>query len=450
MFDGKPTVRRRVVAGLGTFSVAVVAALVSAESARAGDGAAWGDATSRVSLSTSGHQGNDGPVEGVAISADGRFVAFSTRQEGLVPGDTNEVADVFVRDTVNGVTQRVSVRPDGQQVFRASFSPEISANGRFVAFNSLADDLVTGGNDFDSDTEVFVRDRVAGVTRRVSVGNRGQLAKGVSGVVGISAHGRFVAFGSDAANLVPRDTNGTNDEFVRDTVNGTTRRVSVGANRQQANGSSGGGSISPDGRFVVFSSDASNLVPGDTNDDTDAFVRVAGTTQRVSIGTGEQQANGTSVVLAISSGGRFVVFASDASNLVPGDTNTTWDVFVRDRADGVTRRVSVGPGGRQANDGGSGPATISQRGRFVAFNSQASNLVPGDTNAAEDVFVRDTVNGTTRRVSVGQGGQQANGGSGSSAISADGRFVVFASIASNLVTGDTNGDEDVFLRKRGA
>jgi len=189
---------------------------------------------------------------------------------------------------------------------------------------------------------------------------------------------------------------------VRDRMLQVTRRVSVGPAGQQANADSRDPAISAGGRFVAFYSDASNLVAGDTNGTGDVFVRDrrAQLTRRVSVGPGGQQANGLSDDVAISAGGRFVAFQSGASNLVAGDTNGTGDVFVRDRVAQVTRRVSVGPGGRQGNSSSSSPA-ISADGRFVAFLSRASNLVAGDTNNAWDVFVRDRMLQVTRRVSVG-------------------------------------------------
>jgi Tol biopolymer transport system component len=178
--------------------------------------------------------------------------------------------------------------------------------------------------------------------------------------------------------------------------------VSVDAGRQQGNGSSYDAAISADGRFVAFVSLASNLVPGDTNGHNDVFVRdrVAQVTRRVSVGPRGQQANSESFEAAISADGRFVAFQSSASNLVAGDTNGHYDVFVRDRVAQVTRRESFGPVGQQANSS-SRFAAISAHGRFVAFASRASNLVPGDTNDSTDVFVRDRVTQVTRRVSVG-------------------------------------------------
>ncbi len=171
-----------------------------------------------------------------------------------------------------------------------------------------------------------------------------------------------------------------------------------------------------------------------------------GTTERVSLGPNGRQGNGPSFFPALSADGRWVAFVSSARNLVPDDTNGEQDVFVHDRRTGATRRVSLGPNGRQGNNFSYGPV-LSADGRFVAFDSEASNLVPGDTNGAEDVFIRDRRTGATRRVSVSTGGGQGNGDStGFPALSADGRFVAFGSEASNLVPGDTNGETDVFVR----
>ena len=288
-----------------------------------------------------------------------------------------------------------------------------------------------------------------GVTVRVSVGPGGTQANGRSPGSAISADGRYVVFGSYASNLVPGDTNHLGDVFVRDRATHVTRRVSVGPGGTQANSDSFGGAISADGRYVAFTSYASNLVAGDTNHERDVFVRdrVAHVTRRVSVGPGGTQANSDSFGPAISANGRYVVYESSASNLVAGDTNHVNDVFVRDRMTHATRRVSVGPGGAQADSHTYDPA-ISADGRFVAYESSASNLVAGDTNQSWDVFVRDRVAHVTWRVSVGPGEAQANNDSFDPAISADGRYVAFYSYASNLVAGDTNLGAEVFVRDR--
>jgi Tol biopolymer transport system component len=400
--------------------------------------------TERLSVSSAGEQG-DGPSAAPAISAEGRFVVFSSSASNLVPGDTNGHIDVFVRDRDSGTTERVSVSSAGEQGNSISGMPAISADGRYVAFWSQAYNLVPG--DTNGYPDVFVRDRVSGTTQRVSMSSAGEQGNYDSLWPSISADGRFVAFMSQASNLVPGDT-GYYDVFVRDRVSGTTERVSVSSAGEQGNGPSSDPAISADGRFVVFSSSASNLVPGDTNGHIDVFVRdqVSGTTERASVSSAGEQASYYSRDPAISADGRYVAFWSQAYNLVPGDTDGYNDVFVRDRVSGTTERVSVSTAGEQASYDSWYPA-ISADGRFVIFSSLASNLVPADTGY-DDVFVRDRVSGTTERVSVTSAGEQGDGPSSDPAISADGRFVVFSSWASNLVPGDTNANCDVFLRDR--
>ncbi len=347
-------------------------------------------------------------------------------------------------------TERVSVATGGAQATDTSFTGAISADGRFVAFFSDATNLVSG--DTNSTYDVFVHDRQTGATERVSVATDGTEADGVSETPAISADGRFVAFRSGATNLVSGDTNASADIFVHDRQTGTTERVSVATGGGQATDSSQSPAISADGRFVTFWSTANNLVSGDTNGKADIFVhdRQTGTTERVSVATGGTEAlGGNSYTSAISADGRFVAFDSAATNLVSGDTNGTTDVFVHDRQTGTTERVSVATGGGQADDGSASPA-ISADGRFVAFYSNATNLVGGDTNSDYDVFVRDRQTGTTERVSVATGGTQATDSSSFPAISADGRFVTFYSNATNLVSGDTNVAADVFVHDRQA
>jgi Tol biopolymer transport system component len=261
-------------------------------------------------------------------------------------------------------------------------------------------------------------------TARVSVDSSGAQADLTSWFGTISAEGRFVAFSSDATNLVSGDTNGCTDVFVRDRQAGTTERVSVDSNEAQGNGSNTfGEAISAFGRYVVFVSDGTNLVPGDANGVQDVFVRdrQAGTTERVSLGSGGVQANGPSRDGAISADGRFVAFTSDASNLVPGDSNGCSDVFVRDRVANTTQRISVNTSGVQGDSWSSGPS-ISASGRLVAFESLATNFAPTDVVPYE-IFVRDREAGTTQRVSGSGAGDVSD--SLACRISAEGRFVVF-------------------------
>ena len=426
-------------------ATAIVATIILAASAAT----ALAQTTERVSVATGGGQG-DGNSTNSAISADGRFVAFFSGATNLVGGDTNATIDIFVHDRQTGTTERVSVTTGGVQATGGdSYNPAISADGRFVAFDSDATNLV--GGDTNGLNDVFVHDRQTGTTERLSVATDGTEADNNSYDPAISADGRFVAFYSYATNLVSGDTNSTFDIFVHDRQTGTTERVSVATGGAEATGVSLVPAISADGRFVAFHSDATNLVSGDTNGQSDVFVhdRQTGTTERVSVATGGTEANFASNAGPISADGRFVSFQSLASNLVSGDTNGARDIFVHDRQTGATERVSVATGGGQA-DGDSIIAAISADGRFVAFRSTSTNLVVGgDTNATYDIFVHDRQTGTTERVSVATGGGQATGGSYAPAISADGRFVAFDSSATDLVTGDTNAVNDIFVRDRG-
>lgn len=287
-------------------------------------------------------------------------------------------------------------------------------------------------------------------TVRASVATDGTQGNDESFNPSVSADGRFVVFESDASNLVAGDTNGDRDVFVSEVATGKTTRVSVTSSGAQGNGDSGYDPIiSGDGRFVAFASYASNLVGGDSNGTRDMFVhdRASLTTRRVSVASSGAQGNGNSFDPFISADGLVVSFSSKASNLVAGDSNGKTDIFVHDLVTGLTRRVSIATGGGQAN-GTSEDAVLSGGGRFVAFSSLATNLVSGDTNSVRDTFVHDRATGTTTRVSVATGGAQENGASGyNPSISIDGGFVAFNSAASNLVNGDTNGDRDVFVHE---
>ena len=405
-------------------------------------------ATTRVSVATAGTEA-DAQSAGPAISADGRYVAFTSEGTNLVAGDTNDAQDVFVRDRTTGATTRVSMSTRGTQGNGSSFGPAaISANGRYVAFSSLATNLVAGATG-----GVFVRDRVTGATTLVSVATSGAKANG--GEPAISPDGRYVAFISEAGNLVAGDTNERPDVFVRDRIARVTTRVTVATGGAQANGDSRGPvTLSANGRYVAFGSDARNLVAGDTNERPDVFVRdgLRGSTTRASVATDGTQGNLNSLQPAISANGRFVAFGSIASNLVAGDTNGIVDVFVRDRIAGTTVRVDISSCGAQSAhtdpdttlEDSEHPA-ISADGRYVAFLSGAGNLVAGDTNVSKDVFVHDRVIGATTRASVATAGTQASQRSFGPAISADGRYVAFGSDASNLVAGDANDSPDVFV-----
>jgi hypothetical protein len=343
-----------------------------------------------------------------------------------------------------GDTVRVSFNSAGGQTRDTTRSSQISADGRYIVFTSFASNLAAG--DTNKTVDVFLRDLETGITTRVSVSSEGVQGNNQSDNPSISLDGRYIVFNSQATNLVAGDTNGTSDVFLYDRQTGTIARISVASGGTQANNYSTQSSISADGRYVAFQSRASNLVAGDTNNVVDIFVhdRQSGITNRISVASDGTQANGQSPSFPrISANGRYVAFHSYASNLVPEDTNGKPDVFVHDLQTGLTTRVSVDSMGGQANNTSSAPS-ISADGRYIAFESYASNLVPEDTGTL-DIFVRDMQTGSIVRASVSSNGTRGNGASISSSISGDGRYVTFGSVATNLVAGDTNGVGDAFV-----
>lgn len=404
--------------------------------------------TERVSVSSAGAEGNSRSLN-LDLSDDGRLVAFDSLSSNLAARDTNGLFDIFVHNRQTGVTRRVNVSSSGNQANNVSSTPSISGNGRFVSFQSRANNLVTG----DSGTlmDIFVHDLQTGQNRRVSVSSAGAPANAESYNSVLSATGRYVAFESLASNLVPGDTNGLFDVFLHDCQTGQTKRVSVSSSGGQANGESGvyGLSISADGSTVAFWSSASNLVPGDANGFQDVFVhdRLSGRTSRVSVNSAGAAGNWDSYYPSLSGDGRHVAFKSAANNLVAGDTNGYGDLFVHDRQTGLTTRVNLSSTGVESNQNSDFP-TLSADGRTVAFYSDASNLVPSDTNGLGDVFTHDRQTGETVLVSLSSAGAQGNrqsGGNWYPTLFTDGRTVAFESDATNLVPGDGNGSLDIFV-----
>jgi len=354
-----------------------------------------------------------------------------------------------------GATERVSVAGGGAQGDDFSSKPAISADARLVAFESLASNLVPG--DTNGVRDVFVHDRATGTTDRVSVGTDGTQGDQESRFPSISPDGRFVAFQSEASNLVDGDTDIAEDVFVRDGDTGVITRISVGPAGIEGNDGSSRPAITPDGRFVAFESAASNLVLADLNEVADVFVhdRDSGTTEMASVpsdGTEREEyshhpAGPFSMDATISADGRFVAFDSQSTRLVPGDANGSFDVFVRDRQARITERVSVASGGAEGDGAGYEPF-ISADGRYVAFTSTAENQTL--ENAGPDIMVHDRLTGATEKVVVAGNGAWGNGLAQGAALSADGRLVAFESHSSNLVPGDTNTVQDIFVHDRGA
>jgi hypothetical protein len=403
--------------------------------------------TVRVSLSTANAQGNGSSIRS-AISNDGRLVAFESVATNLIGNDSNNDQDIFLRNRKSGKTSRISKRSNGAEANGPSQTPFISDSGRFVAFTSDASNLI--GQDGNGVPDVFVHDRKKRKTTRVSTRSNGAEANAVSLGQGISADGRFVLFYSLASNLVSGDTNGAVDVFIKDRKTGKTTRISRRSNGTQGNNASYLSTISPNGRYVGFLSVADNLVSSDSNGAADVFVhdRKTKKTVRASLATNGAQGNGASHWPAVANNGT-VAFPSTSTNLVTNDTNGNWDIFVRNIKTKKTRRVSVSSAGAQAlgdSEVTLGPPQISANGERIAFDSRATNLVAGDTNGTYDVFLHKRSNRTTRRVSVRFDGTQGPAPSLVGDMTSSGRFVSFLSNSTNLVGGDTNGWWDVFVR----
>jgi Tol biopolymer transport system component len=394
-----------------------------------------------------------------AISADGRWVAFESGSDDLVPGDTNVATDIFVHDRVTGAIVRVNVSSAGAEANQLSQNASLSADGRLVVFESWADNLVA--HDTNYCTDVFLHDRDPdgngiydegnGTTRRVSVDSSGKQAWAWCVNPQISADGTCVVFQSYAENLVAGDTNQEPDIFVRDVVAHTTERVSVDSAGHQADKGSWFPALSSDGRAVAFVSFATDLVAGDTNDAYDVFVhdRTSGTTLRVSVDSAGNQADEDSWTSRsfLSDDGNRVVFWSRAGDLVANDTNGAFDAFVHDVAAGTTERASVDSTGAQSA-GNVSDVSISGDGTAVLFTSAAADLVPRDSNGVTDGFRHDLVTGATDLVSQDFATNSGDGESRQVVANRDGSVVAFASEASDLIVGDTNGSYDIFTFDR--
>jgi Tol biopolymer transport system component len=349
-----------------------------------------------------------------------------------------------------GITTLISLADDESQGNEGSFSSAINGDGRYLLFTSKATNLV--GGDTNNTKDVFLRDRDLGTTIRISIASNSAEANLQSYAMALSADGRIAAFESDASNLVANDTNNQRDIFIRDINSGLTERVSLSASGTQLMGRMEFNDMSTDGRYVVFTSNDASVVPNDTNGSEDVFVhdRITDTTSRVSVDASGTQGNSWSSEGSISDDGRYIAFNSGASNLVPDDTNANGDVFIRDMLTGAVSRVLFN--GIQL-EGGTYWPRISGNGQFVVYHSW-DDLVSNDRNEETDIYLYDRQNGSTELVSVG--GNQAGSGY-YPAISADGQTIAFLSSSSSLVACDSNrhcgisGNEscpDMFLRDR--
>jgi flagellin-like hook-associated protein FlgL len=393
---------------------------------------------------------------GAKISADGRYVAFVSTSTNLTPDDTTPNQDIYVKDLQTGGITRVSTDASGvPAVGGNTYLMDFSRDGNLVLFASSSPGFVPG--DTNGFLDVFVKNLQTGAVTRVSTTASGAQANSSSWGGSFSADNRYVLFDSASSNLVTGDTNTRDDVFLKDLQTGAITRLSTGSAGQQATGASYKGKLSSDARLAVFESEASNLVAGDTNGAGDLFLKniETGVLTRISTDSSGAQANGSSFFAAMSPDGRFVAFSSNATNLVPGDTNGQADIFLKDLQTGAVSRISTDASGAQATGGGGAPSfwppgsvspSFSGDGRFIAFQSTAANLVPGDTNDQSDTFIKDLQTGEIIRVSADASGGQSNSHSILASFSFDGRSVAFVSDADNLVPGDANGLADVFVR----
>lgn len=400
--------------------------------------------TRRISLAADGSEG-DRASSNPDLTPDGRYAVFDTAA-ALVAEDTNGKVDIYRKDLLTGAIVLVSVNDLGEPGDGDSTRPSISADGSRVAFQSFAVNLASGDTDQDASTsDIYVRDLAAGTTLHVSQAEGGGPAFATNGSSSpaISGDGLYVAFASDAEDLQSAAPilNPTTWIYRVEIDTGLAEMVTVTTLDEAAEAESDRPSISFDGAWVAFDSSESGLVDGDVNGTSDVFVRdmSLGSTERIG-------GNGPSSEARLSPDGRYLAFTSAAFDLVPGDVNGLPDVFLRDRQALSTTKVSASVVGGGAAGQSSLPV-VSADGRYVAFLSEAPNLVPGDANNVRDHFLRDLATGATYRVSVRTGGAPGTDTSEARpALTADGRFVAFASRAPELVVGDSNGDIDVFLR----
>lgn len=411
------------------------------------------DTTVRLSLAPNGDE-PDADCTRVAISGNGRYVAFASAATNLVADDGNGILDVFLCDTKSLGIERISVDQGGGDANGSSSFPAVSASGRYVAWDSAAADLVPF--DGNGDDDVFVRDRKTGETFRVSVSSAGTEGNEESENAAISANGRVIAFDSDADNLVADDLNEATDIFVHDRKTGETTRVSVSTEGAEADGFSFNPAISANGRYVAFRSSAINLVEADGNGSDDVFLHdlKTGATVCASVDDAGVPQGLCAGRVALNANGRYLLFNSTSPDLVADDTNgdDVMDSFVFDRVTGVVERVTLGPDDVQAEDPVGGgifthTTALSANGRYAIFPSAAVNLVEGGTAGPQQIYVRDRKKHITLLMSVGPAGDEGADDSTEAAVSANGRTIGFLSDAGNLVDDDVLGFRDVFVRR---
>jgi Tol biopolymer transport system component len=400
--------------------------------------------TVRVSLDANGGQG-DADSGRARVSADGRYVAFASQSSSFVPGDNNGRFDIFVKDRMTGAIERVSVATGGAEANGSSEHPAISADGQFVAFMSDAENLTP--SDLNHAMDIFVHDRLTGITTCASVNVNGGTSSYESIHPSISADGRWVAYQSLGTDIVPGRVGNGYEAFIFDRLNGTNEVASLTWNGSRSQTDVWFPRISADGRFVAFQGRGVDLVPNDTNPFDDIYVRdrSALTTTRASLDAAGAEAYGSSMTPSLSADGTLVVFRSFSTALVPGDTNVASDIFLKNRITGAIDRINFGIAGAQASDHSDEPS-IAASGAFAVFKSRATNLALNDLNGKPDVFSVEIASRSVHRASLSDLGREVGSESRLPDVTNDGQFVVFESPASDLVAGDTNPHVDIFAR----
>ncbi|HEY6814075.1 MAG TPA: ELWxxDGT repeat protein, partial [Croceibacterium sp.] len=367
------------------------------------------------------------------------------QEEGTITVTVNSINDAPVFGRTAFDMRIVSVSDAGESANQNVYDVSFSADGRYVVFASAADNLVAG--DANGSMDVFVRDLLDGTTTRYSTSTSGVEGNNDSYQPTLSPDGTLLVFSSTSSDLVADDTNNADDLFLKDLGTGVTTRV-VAENGDEPDSSSPQASFSPDGTKLLFVSSASNLVAGDTNGVDDVFVLTiaTGEIERVSTDSAGAESNGGATEAVWSPDGTSIAFSSDADNLVAGDTNGSEDVFVKDLATGVVTRVSTDETGAEADDNSSSPV-FSPDGSSIAFVSRATNLLAAgvDTNDSRDIYLKDLTTGEIRRVSVDGTGAELDNDSHSPAFSPDGTHVAFVSQATNAVPGDIDNQDDLFV-----
>ncbi len=400
----------------------------------------------RCSTSFDGVGGN-GASERGNISANGRYVVFASTASNLVSGDTNGKQDIFRKDLQTGSIAICSISSLGQ-ANGDSYRPTVSGDGRYVAFDSYATNLVSG--DSNGVRDVFVKDMESNGVIRCSTSSSLVQGNGTSIAPYITPNGRYVCFYSSSSDLVSGDGNGKDDVFLKDLQTSILTRCSETSSGVEGNAGSSFPTCTPDGRYVVFQSLATNLVPGDTNGKYDVFRKDLLTKSITICSTSDSsiQGNDDSHDPVVSSDGRYVAFSSYASNLVSSDINGAMDIFRKDLQTLEIIRCSASSAGIGGDGASGGYSSMTPDGRYVFFCNNSTNLVSNDRNGTYDVFRKDLTDSSIIRCSTTYEDTEANGSSytTSSCISPEGDQVVFYSSASNLVSGDTNGVADVFVK----